>query len=96
MRVAPFIIVDDEEDGAPQGGSIPPGPQEGEKAPGGGSEMPPKPVALEGPIERCPVARAEVEGLAEALSAGTTVGAPAPSAGETGVRPTTPGTLGGA
>jgi hypothetical protein len=37
-----------------------------------------------------------VEGSAEAPGAETTVGAPAPSAGETGDRPTTPGTLGGA
>ena len=40
-RIAPYIIVDDEEDGAPREGSVPSGPQEGERAPGGGSEMPP-------------------------------------------------------
>jgi len=44
-RTAPHIIVDDEEDGAPREGSVPSGPQEGERALGGESEVPPQPVA---------------------------------------------------
>ena len=39
-RVAPFIIVDDKEDRAPQGGLVPQGPLEGERASDGGFEMP--------------------------------------------------------
>ena len=96
MRVAPYIIVDDEEDGAPQGGSVPPGPQEGERAPGGGLEAPQEPVAPEGPTEPRPLAGEEVEGSVEAPRAETTIEAPAASAGETSARPTTPGGLGGA
>ena len=96
VRVAPYIIVDDEEDGAPQGGSVPPGPQEGERAPGGGLEAPQEPVAPEGPTEPRPAARAEVGRSAEASRSETTVGAPVPSAGETVARPTTPNASGGA
>ena len=95
-RITPYIIVDDEEDGAPQEGSVPPGPQEGERAPGGGSEMLPQPVALEAPIEPRPAAGAGVEGSAEVPRAETTAEAPAPTAGETGIHPTTPGAAGGA
>jgi len=96
VRVAPYIIVDDEENGAPQGGSVPPGPQEGERAPGGGLEAPQEPVALEGPTEPRPAAGAEAERSAEASRAETTIGAPVPSPGETGARPVTPSALGGA
>ena len=94
-RVAPNIIVDDEEDGAPQGGSVPPGPREGERAPGGGSETPQEPATPEGLIEPCPAAGVDVEGSPEALRAGTTVGAPVPSLGETGTRPMIPSAPGG-
>ena len=95
-RITPYIIVDDEEDGAPQGGPVPLGPQEGERAPGGGSEMPPQSVVSEGPIEPHPAAGVEVEGLAEAPWAETTVGSPVPTAGETGIHPSTLGASGGA
>ena len=95
-RVAPFIIVDDEEDGAPQGGSVPPGPQEGERAPGGGSETPQEPMEPVGPIEPRPAAGADVEGSAEALWAGMTIGAPVPFVGEMGIHVTIPSTPGGA
>ena len=94
-RIAPYIIVDDEEDGAPREGPIPPGPQEGERASSGGSEMPPQPVVPEGSTEPRPSAGAEVGGSAEAPRAETTVEAPVPTAGETGIRPTTLGAPGG-
>jgi len=87
-RIAPYIIVDDEEDGAPQEGSVPSGPQEGERVPTGGSEMPPQPVAPEGPIEPRPVTGAKVEGLTEAPRAKTTIRAPVPTVGETGTHST--------
>jgi len=95
-RIAPYIIVDDEEDGAPQEGSVPMGPQEGETAPGSGFEMPPRPVAPEAPIEPRPAAGAELGGLTEAPGAETTARAPMPSAGETGIHPTTPSAPGSA
>jgi len=71
------------------------GPQEGEKASGGESEAPPQPVAPEGLAEPHPASGAEAGGSVEATQAETTVEAPAPSAGETGVRPTVPGASGG-
>jgi len=71
------------------------GPQEGEKASGGGFEVPPQPVAPESPVEPRPVSGAEAGGLVEASQAETAVEVPAPSAGETGVRPTAPGASGG-
>ena len=92
-RIAPYIIVDDEEDGAPREGSVPPGPQEVERAL---SEMPPQLVAPEGPTEPRPSVGAEVEGSAEAPRAEATVEAPVPTAGQTGVHPTTLGARGGA
>ena len=94
--LAPYIIVDDEEDDAPQEGSVPPGPQEGERAPDDESDMPPQPMASEGPTEPRPAVGAEVEGSAEAPRAETTVEAPVPTAGETGNHPTTLGAPGGA
>ena len=96
MRVAPYIIVDDEEDGAPQGGSVPPGPQEGERAPGGGLEAPKEPEAPEGPTGPRPAAGAEVEGSGEAPRTETTVKAPATSTVEKGARLAIPGAVGGA
>ena len=95
VRVAPYIIVDDVEDGAPQEGSVPPGPQEGERASGGGLEAPQETVALEGTTEPHPAAGVEVGRSAEASRSETTVGAPVPSVGETGARPTTPSALEG-
>ena len=83
-RIAPYIIVDDEEDGAQQEGCAPSSPQERERAPGGGSEMHPQPVAPEGPIEPRPAAGAEVEGSAEASRAETTVEAPVQLLGRRG------------
>ena len=71
------------------------GPQEGEKASGGESEAPPQPVAPEGLAEPRPASGAEAGGSVEATQAETIVAAPAPSAGETGVRPTAPGVSGG-
>jgi len=71
------------------------GPQEGEKASGGRSEVPPQPVAPQGLAEPRPASGAEAGGSVEASQAGTTVEAPAPSAGVTGVRPTAPGASGG-
>jgi len=53
-------------------------------------------VAPEGSTEPRPSAGAEVEGLAEAPLAETTVEASVPTAGETGIRPTTLGAPGGA
>jgi hypothetical protein len=90
-RTAPHIIVDDEDDGAPREGSVLPGPQEGEKASGGRSEVPPQPVAPEGPTEPRPASSAEAGGSIEAPRSETTVKAPAPTAGETGVHLTAPG-----
>jgi len=46
-------------------------------------------VAPEGPTEPCPAPGAEVEGSAEAPWAESTVEAPVPTAGETGIRLTT-------
>ena len=91
VRVASYIIVDDEEDGAPQGGPVPSDPEEGERAPGGGLEAPQEPVAPEGPTGPRP----GVE-VAEASRAETTLGAHVPSVGETGARPMTLSALGGA
>jgi len=79
-QTAPHIIVDDEEDGTPWEGSVLPGPQEGERAPGGGSEAPPRPVVPEGPTEPRPASRAEAGGSVEAPRSETTVEVPAPTA----------------
>ena len=93
-QIAPHIIVDDEEDDVPREGSVPSGPQEGERAPGGGPEVPPQPAAPEGPAEPRPVSGADAGGSAEASWAGTTVKTPAPTARETGVPPATLGAKG--
>jgi len=71
------------------------GPQEGEKASGGESEVPPQPVVPEGLAEPRPASGAGAGASVEATLAETTVVAPASSAGETGVRPTAPGASGG-
>ena len=71
------------------------GPQEREKASGGESELPPQLIALEGPSGPRPASGAEAGDSVEAPRAETTVEVPAPTAGETGVRPTAPGALGG-
>jgi len=71
------------------------GPQEGEKASEGGSQVLPQPVAPEGLAEPSPASGAEAGGSVEASQAETTIEAPAPSAGEMGVRPTAPGASGG-
>ena len=84
--------MDDEEDGAPQEGSVPLGPQEGERMPGGGSAAPPQPEVPEGSIEPRPVFGAGCS--AEEPRAETSVEVPALTAGETG-RPTAPGAPGG-
>jgi len=52
-QAVPHIIVDDE-DSVPREGSVPVGPQEGEKALEGESEAPPQPAAPEGITEPCP------------------------------------------
>jgi len=93
-QTVPHIIVDDE-DGAPQEGSIPVGPQEREEALGGESEVPPQPIAPEGPTEPRPASEAEAGDSVEAPRAETTVEVLAPTAGETGVQPMAPGALGG-
>jgi len=54
LGTAPHIIVDDEKDGAPWDDSVLLGTQEGERASGGGSEVPPQPAAPEGPSEPRP------------------------------------------
>jgi len=64
-QTVPHIIVDDE-DSAPRKGSVPVGPHEGEKASGGGSEVPPQPVAPEGLAKPRPKSGAEAGGLGEA------------------------------
>ena len=71
------------------------GPQEGGKASGGESEAPPQPVVPEGLVEPSLASRAGTSASVEAPQAETTVVTPAPSAGETGVRPTAPGVSGG-
>ena len=71
---APYIIVDDGGDEAPQGGSVPLGPQEGEMAPGGVPEVPAGP---KGPTEPRPGAEEEAGGSAEAPKARTTIRATA-------------------
>jgi len=70
-------------------------PQEREKASGGESEVPPQPIAPEGPAEPRPASGAEAGDLVEAPRTETTVEVPAPTAGEMGVQPTAPGTLEG-
>ena len=70
------------------------GPQE-EKASGGGSEVPLQPVAPEGLSESRSASGTEASGSVEATQAETVTEAPAPSAGETEVRPTAPGASGG-
>ena len=62
---------------------------------GGGSEVPPQPVAPEGPTEPRPASGVEAGGSVETPRAETTVEVPAPTAGETGVQPTAPGAPGG-
>jgi len=62
---------------------------------GGESEVPPQPLAPEGPTGPRPASGAEVGDSVEAPRAETTVEVPAPTAGETGVRPTAPGSPGG-
>ena len=52
--------------------------------------MPLQLVALEGLSESCPASGMEASGSVEAIQAETVSGAPAPSAGETEVRPTAP------
>ena len=84
-QTVPHIIVDDE-DSAPREGSVPVGPQEGEKASGGESEAPPQQVASKGQTKPCPASGAEAGGLEEATQVETTVVAPVPSVGEAGVR----------
>ena len=49
-QTVPHLIVDDE-DGASREGSIPLGPQEGERVPGGESDAPPPPVVSKGSTE---------------------------------------------
>ena len=93
-QTVPHIIVDDE-DGAPREGSVPVGPQESEKASRGESEVPPQPIASEGPTDPRPASGAEAGDSVVAPRTETIVEAPAPSAGETGPRPMAPGTLGG-
>ena len=93
-QTIPHIIVGDE-DGATREGSVPVGPQEREKASGGEFEVPPRPIAPEGPTEPRPASGAEAGDSGEAPQAETTVEIPSPTAGETGVQPTAPGALGG-
>jgi len=93
-QTVPHIIVDDE-DSAPRVGSVPVGPQEGEKASRGESEAPPQPVVPEGLAEPRPASGAGTGALVEATQVETIIVVPAPSAGETGVRPTAPGASGG-
>ena len=95
-RTAPHIIVDDEEDGAPQEGSVPSGRQEGERASGGGLEVPPTAGGAGGPDRTPPSSGAEVGGSAEVPRAETTVAAPASTVEETGVHLMTLGVGGGA
>ena len=63
---------------------------------GGGSEVPPQPVAPQSLAEPRPMFGAEAGGSVEGSQAETTVDAPAPSASDTGVQPTAPGASGGA
>ena len=93
-KTVPHIIIDDE-DSAPREGSVPVGPQEGEKASGGESEVPPQQVALEVQAEPCPASGAEAGGSVEATQVETTIVAPAPSVGEAGVWSTALGVFGG-
>jgi len=92
-QTVPHIIVDDDVS-APREGPVPVGPQ-GEKASGGESEVPPEPIAPEGRAEPHPASGAEAGGSMEVTKAETTVEAPGPSAGETGVRSMAPGASGG-
>ena len=64
-QTVPHIIVDDE-DGAPQEGSVTVGPQEGDKTSGGESVAPPQLVAPEGLAEPRPASGAEAGHLLEA------------------------------
>ena len=64
MQNVPHIIVDDE-DSTPREGSVPVGPQEGEKVSGGGSEVPPQQVASEIQAEPRPASGAEGGGSVE-------------------------------
>jgi hypothetical protein len=93
-QTVPHVIVDDE-DSAPQEGSTPAGPQEGERASGGESEAPLQPVVPEGVAEPRPAPGAGTDVLVEATQTETTVVAPAPLADETGVQPAAPGDSGG-
>ncbi|XP_021303830.1 myristoylated alanine-rich C-kinase substrate-like [Sorghum bicolor] len=92
-QAVPHIIVDDE-DSAPREGSAPVGPQEGEKASGAESEVPPQPVAPEGLGEYSPASGAGTGASVEASQVEATVVSPAPSAGEAEVRPKAPGAAG--
>jgi len=89
-QTVPHVIVDDE-DSAPQEGSAPAGPQEGERTSGGESEAPLQPVVLEGVAESRPAPWAGTGILVEATQTETTVVAPAPLADEMGVQPAAPG-----
>jgi hypothetical protein len=93
-HTGPHIIVDDD-DSPPQDGSVPVGSQEREKASGGESEVPPQPIAPEGPSEPRPASGAEAGDSVEASRTETIVEVLAPSAGKSGPRPTAPGASGG-
>ena len=71
------------------------GSQEREKASGGESEVPPQPIAPEGPSEPRPASGAEAGDSVEASRTETIVEVLAPSAGKSGPRPTAPGASGG-
>ena len=87
---ATYIIVDEGGDEAPHGGSVPPGPQGGEKA---SDEGPKAPVgAPKGPTQRR--LETEAEGSMEAPKAGTTVGTTTTPGAAAGARPTTRETQG--
>ena len=89
----PHIVVDDE-DSAPRKDSAPVGPQEGEKASEAEPEEPPHLVVPEGLAEPTPSSGAEAGAPVEVSQAEANMVPPAPSAGETWVRPTAPGAAG--
>ena len=64
---APYIIVDERKDEAPQAGSVAPGPQEGEKPTGGAHRAP---EGLRAPTEPRPRPRVEAEVSPEAPKVG--------------------------
>ena len=88
---APYNIVGEGGDEAPQGGLVPPDPQEGEVALVGEPEVP---VGPKDPSEPRPGTEAETEGSAEVPKAGTAVGAPMTPGAAMGVCPTTRGAQG--